>query len=145
MFNDKGLDKKYSLYNFLDGLYWNEDFNGDGKIDIAILIAEISTKKKGILIIDGKTGNYFVFGAGIKFWKEHDDFSGAKRWGVSSQKDADEQIIDPKTGKPTGTRVVKFDQRNMIIVDDWRDDTAVSVQGLIYWKNNKYLYLFQGF
>jgi len=62
-FKQLKLNHKYELKDYLKPPYLEADFNGDGHTDIAILVDERRTKKKGILIIQDEGRQYFVFGA----------------------------------------------------------------------------------
>jgi hypothetical protein len=45
--------------------YLEGDFNGDGKMDPAVLVKERSTEKLGIAIVHGTTKKVTILGAGI--------------------------------------------------------------------------------
>ena len=48
--------KEYDLSFRINPSYLEGDFNGDGKMDVAVLIKERSTGKLGIAIVNGTTG-----------------------------------------------------------------------------------------
>lgn len=52
------LDSLYKFQNRLNPLYLEEDFNGDGYLDVVIPIENIDSKKLGFAIIHGKTEKY---------------------------------------------------------------------------------------
>jgi len=53
---------------------WRGDFNGDGRVDLALLVAYAGSKKEGIaFLLQG--GKPLVVGAGIDFGNGGDDFS----------------------------------------------------------------------
>ena len=53
---------------------WRGDFNGDGRADLALLVAHTGSKKEGIaFLLQG--GKPLVIGAGIDFGNGGDDFS----------------------------------------------------------------------
>jgi len=58
------LAKKYEVSFRLNLFYLRGDFNGDGKIDVAVLVTQRSTGKTGIAIIDGVTNKVTILGAG---------------------------------------------------------------------------------
>ncbi len=76
-FKVKGLDKRFSITPFLKKGLLQADFNGDKLKDIAVLVTEKATKKKGILLLH-QQGSYFTFGAGTKFGSGSDNFKWAK-------------------------------------------------------------------
>lgn len=59
------LAKKYELSHRVTPFYLRGDFNGDGKIDVAVLVKQRSTGKTGIAIINGPTDQVTVLGAGL--------------------------------------------------------------------------------
>lgn len=50
-FKGKQLDKKFSITPFLKNGFLQADFNGDRLVDIAVLVTEKITGKKGILLL----------------------------------------------------------------------------------------------
>ena len=61
--------KKYQLSFRLKPSYLEGDFNGDGKVDVAVLVKERSTGKLGIVVIHGTTGEVTILGAGVAIWQ----------------------------------------------------------------------------
>src|SRR6266516_2084988 len=61
---NRSLSKKYELSFRMDPFYLRGDFNGDGNIDVAVLVKERSTGKLGIAIVLGATGKVTILGAG---------------------------------------------------------------------------------
>ena len=59
------MGKKYDLSFRVKPSFLTGDFNGDGKMDTAVLIKERSTGKIGIAIVYGTTGQVTILGAGI--------------------------------------------------------------------------------
>src|SRR5581483_5756762 len=66
VYHKKGLDKKYALASFLKPSFQQADFNGDASPDIAVLMVDKQTKRRGILLIHNKTNDYFIFGTNIR-------------------------------------------------------------------------------
>ena len=89
----KGLDRKYELDSYVTPSFFQEDFNGDGFSDIAVLILEKANRKKGVLLIHGHSLQYYVFGAGINFGDGSDNFSWANKWSVYQKKSAYEAYM----------------------------------------------------
>ena len=85
-FKSNELDKKYEFNSFLKSSYLQADFNGDLNQDIAILIIEKATKKKGVLIFHGMSNDYFILGAGKEFGNGSDNFTWADKWEVYKRK-----------------------------------------------------------
>jgi hypothetical protein len=143
IFKNKGLDKQYEIKDYLMPVYWDEDLTGDSIVDIAVCIIEKSSQKKGVLILNGKSNVHFVFGAGTKFGNRLDNFNSAERWALSFQREAEVQVIDPKTGKVKGTKLQKL-KHPALRFDDISEGKN-NVQGLIYWNGKTYDWIFQGF
>lgn len=138
----KGLDKKYELNAFLKPGWLQDDFNGDGAPDIALLIVEKATHKKGILLLTGKNSDFYVFGAGSKFGDGSDDFSWAGKWYVYKKKTAYETQFDKKNGDILGGKQIKLTHPCISIASV--EDGAEISGGLIYWTGKKYRWIHQG-
>ncbi len=120
VFERKGLDKQYEFNKYLDGLSWEEDFNGDRVTDIAITVVNKTTKKKrSLLIIHGKTHDHFFFGPGTKMEKWVTSGNPKDAWEISFQKKADESIIDPKNGEVTGRRIIALKESTSIAITEY--------------------------
>lgn len=117
VFKSKGLDKKYTLNAFLKPSYLQADFNGDVESDVAVLVVDKTTKKKGILLIHGKTGEHFLFGAGTAI-ADSDDFTWADKWSLYRKKTAYETQFDKKSGDIIGGKEIKL-ARPAILIEDY--------------------------
>ncbi|BAV06285.1 hypothetical protein SAMN05421788_106351 [Filimonas lacunae] len=142
VFKSKGLDKKYGPASFLVPAYIVSDFNGDSIPDVAVLVIERSSQKKGILLIHGNTFDTFVFGAGSAFGEGDDDFKWASRWKLYTKKKATESLLEKESGDKIGSREVKL-YRPGILVERVEDD-AVAAGGIIYWNDQGYIWIQQG-
>jgi hypothetical protein len=137
----KALDKKYDLASFLKPSFIQADFNGDGTPDVAALVLETKTKKRGILLIHNNTLDYFVFGAGISF-DNSDNFDWAEKWLLYTEKIAFETQFDKKTGDILGGKKVKLARPGILIWD--YEDGSPYAGGIIYWNGKKYIWIHQG-
>jgi hypothetical protein len=65
------LGKKYEVAFRLNPFYLRGDFNGDGKIDVTVLVKQRSIGKSGIAIVHGGTSKVTILGAGtaIAQWR----------------------------------------------------------------------------
>jgi hypothetical protein len=81
--------KKYDLSFHVNPSYLEGDFNGDGKMDAAVLVKERSTGKLGIAIVHGTTGKVTILGAGFGIGNGGDDFEWMDSWQVYSKTRAD--------------------------------------------------------
>jgi hypothetical protein len=78
---EKKLDERYSVYERMNPFFISGDFDGDGKTDIAVWVANKRTKQLGVVILHRGTGALFVLGAGSK-GKRGDDFRGLDVWSL---------------------------------------------------------------
>jgi len=138
----KKLDMKYELNAYMKPAYVQEDLNGDGKPDIAALVIEKATHKKGILLVHNNSSEYYVFGAGTNFGEGSDDFAWAGKWYVYKKKSAYETMFDKKSGDVLGGKEIKL-SHPCISVASVEDGAEVS-GGLIYWTGKKYRWIHQG-
>ena len=135
--SDYKIKDKYSLNPRLNPFYLEEDFNGDGILDIALPIKEIISKKAGFAIIHGGKNEVFIVGAGktIKNGLD-DDPSYIDVWKLNREKentgtDTDEQ------GDLTETAPVFINQPSINILKTEQGG------GLIFWNGKEYEYLHQ--
>ena len=134
----KGLtiNNTYKIENRLNPLYLEEDFNGDGNLDVVIPIFEKSTNKKGFAIIHGKTFEVFVLGAG-KLFKNAlgDDQDYIDIWSINRERE-NEPGIEEETGNG---------KDGILILENPSIGIAKSELGggLIYWNGNEYAYFHQ--
>ena len=140
-FRAHGLNTKYSITPFLKPDFLTADFNEDKIPDIAVLITEIRTKKKGVLLMHGKTNQYFVFGAGTNFGYGGDNFGWLKQWSIYTDKIAYETTFD-SDDNIKGSKKVKL-ARNGLLITDLMDGQPNS-GGIVYWDGNKYTWIHQG-
>lgn len=138
----EGLDKKYSIASFLKPHILQADFNGDAIQDIAVLIIEKATKRRGILLIQGKSNKHFVFGAGTSFGNGGKDFKWADKWILYTKKTAFETRFDKESGDILGGKQIKL-ARPGILIEDYKDGAALA-GGIIYWNDKKFIWIHQG-
>jgi hypothetical protein len=138
----KGLDKKYDISSFLKPSFLQADFSGDATQDIAVLVIEKGTKRKGILLIHGRTREHFLFGAGTAFGSGDKDFKWADKWKLYTKKTAYETQFDKESGDILGSKEIKL-VRPGIIIEDYEDGAALA-GGIIYWNGKKYIWIHQG-
>ena len=74
------LGKEYDFSDKINPTYLEGDFNGDGKIDVAVLLTQRSTGKLGIAIVHGTTGKVTILGAGFVIGNGGDDFEWMDSW-----------------------------------------------------------------
>src|SRR5436305_730953 len=69
------LSATYDVSAPLNPYYLNGDFNGDCKLDLAVLVRQRGTGKLGIAILRAGSSQIYVLGAGTPFGQAGDDFS----------------------------------------------------------------------
>jgi hypothetical protein len=122
--------------------FLQEDFNGDGSSDVAVLVLEKVTHKRGVLLIHVNSLQYYVFGAGTKFGDGSDNFSWANKWSIYKKKSAYETKFDKKNDDILEGKEIKL-KRPCISLASIEDGAEVS-GGLIYWNGKKYIWIHQG-
>jgi hypothetical protein len=130
VFIKKGLLNEYFLSEYVNPFYFEEDFNNDGNLDIAVAIIDIKTLKKGILIVHGKTSDCFILGAAIKFGRGRDDFKWLDVWQVYRK-----NVI--KSGGEVPSII------SLQSVALWVENSD-SFSAIIYWDGKKYVWFQQG-
>ena len=121
------IAKKYELSHRINPLYLRGDFNGDGKIDVAVLVKQRSTGKTGIAIINGPTDEVTVLGAGTAIGNGGDDFEWMDSW---------ETYAKGRTANET--RVPKLRGDALLV------SQSEAASALIYWNGTRYVWLQQG-
>ena len=121
------LARKYDVSLHLNPLYLRGDFNGDGNIDVAVLVKQRSTGKVGIAIVHGATEKVTILGAGTAIGNGGDDFEWMHTWQVYSK---------ARAAKEVGETHVRGD---VLLVSK-----SEAASALIYWNGKRYVWLQQG-
>lgn len=122
--------KQYELAKWIKPIIQNGDFNGDGVGDVALLIVEKSTKRKGVLIVHGKTGRLDFLGAGHKLGNGGDDFAWMDKWEVYKKNRIRRSVNE--TPPPT------------MVGDGLLLTKSEAASGLVYWDGKRYQWYQQG-
>jgi hypothetical protein len=122
--------KKYDLSFHMNPSYLDGDFNGDGKMDVAVLVKERSTGKLGIAIVHGTTGKMTVLGAGIAIGNGGDDFEWMDSWQLYSK---------TRAAHPADQTSVPHQRSDALLVE--RNEAA---SALIYWNGKRYVWSQRG-
>jgi len=124
---NESLAKKYELSYRMNPFYLNGDFNGDNKIDVAVLVKERSRGKIGIAIINGANNNVTILGAGTAIGNGGDDFEWMDSWEIYS-----------KDRIASGTGVPKLRGDALLV------SKSEAASALIYWDGKRYAWRQQG-
>jgi hypothetical protein len=92
VFNEK-LSTRYELIQKLEPFFYVGDFNGDGTLDVTLLIKEKSTAKVGIAIVEGGDRKIKIIGAGKSFGNGDNDFSWMDVWSIRHTGTADRLYV----------------------------------------------------
>lgn len=117
----------YALSTRLNPYFLQGDFNGDGRLDVAVLIERKTTAQQGIAILHAGTIAPIVVGAGREIGNGGADFSWLDAWSIFTQ--------EPGTrGKDAPAR-----RGEALLVQKLE-----SASGLIYWDGLAYRWLQRG-
>ena len=122
--------KTYDLSFRMNPYYLKGDFNGDGKMDTAVLVKEHSTGKLGIAIVHGTTGKVTILGAGIGIGNGGDDFEWMDSWKDYSK---------TRAASTAGETSVPHLRGDALLVEK-----SEAASGLIYWNGKRYVWSQRG-
>src|SRR5512139_2720433 len=80
--DDKSFASTYTLSTRMNPYFLQGDFNGDGRLDLAVLIERRQTAQQGIAILHAGASNAVVLGAGRSLGNGGDDFIWLDSWSV---------------------------------------------------------------
>jgi hypothetical protein len=124
---NESLAKKYELSYRISPSYLRGDFDGDTKIDVAVLVKERSSGKIGIAIIKGVSDKVTVLGAGTAIGNGGDDFDWMDSWEIYFKDRIASETIVPK---PRGDALLVSKRE--------------AASALIYWNGKRYVWRQQG-
>jgi hypothetical protein len=75
----------YELSTRINPYFLQGDFNGDGRLDVAVLIERKATAQQGIAILHAGSMNPFVVGAGREIGNGGADFSWLDAWSIEAR------------------------------------------------------------
>jgi hypothetical protein len=124
------LGKQYDLSFRMNPSYLEGDFNGDRKMDVAVLMKERATGKFGIAIVHGMTEKVAILGAGIRLGNGGDDFEWMDSWQVYSK---------TRAAHAAGETSVPRLRSDALLVEK-----SEAASALIYWNGKRYVWSQQG-
>jgi hypothetical protein len=122
--------KEYDLSFHLSPSYLEGDFDGDGKMDVAVLVKQRSTGKLGIAIVHGTTEKVKILGAGIGIGNGGDDFEWMDSWQVHSKTRAAHAASETNVAHLRGDALLV--------------EKSEAASALIYWNGKRYVWSQQG-
>jgi hypothetical protein len=127
---NSSLAKNYNLSFRVNPFFLRGDFNGDGKIDVAVLVKQRSSGKLGIAIVHGATDKVTILGAGVGIGNGGDDFEWMDSWRIYSK---------DNVAREAGEVSVPHLQGDALLVGK-----SEAASALIYWNNKRYVWFQQG-
>ena len=85
-FDDTRFASTYALSTRMNPYFLQGDFNGDGRLDVAVLIGHKTTAQQGIAVVHAGTPNAIVLGAGREIGNAGADFSWLDAWSLYERK-----------------------------------------------------------
>lgn len=125
------IREDYQIDNRLNPFYFEEDFNGDGHLDLAIAVKEISTDKAGFAIIHGGSNKLFLIGAGTQIKNGlSDDMNGYDVWKVSREKKYNTELDE------------NYKEEYIFLSTPALELTKTEIGGgIVFWNGKEYAYL----
>jgi hypothetical protein len=124
------LPKDYDVSFHMDPFYLTGDFNGDGKVDVAVLVKQRATGKLGIAIVHSSTNKVTILGAGSPIGNGGDDFAWMDIWQVYSK------ARGAHGAGETGVPRLRGDALLL--------SKSEAASALIYWNGKRYVWFQQG-
>jgi hypothetical protein len=124
------LAKDYDVSFRVNPFYLRGDFDGDRKIDVAVLVKQRSTGKLGIAVIHSGKDKVIILGAGISIGNGGDDFEWMDSWQLYPK----DRVV-PGAGEAIVPRL----HGEALLVGK-----SEAASALIYWNGKRYVWFQQG-
>jgi hypothetical protein len=122
---------KYALRANMNPFFVQGDFNGDRKLDTAVLVSERATGKHGIAVVHAGSRSIHVLGAGQTIDDRGDNYNWLDAWYTFPK-----GIVDQGIGEDDPPPVLIGDALMVIKTE--------SASALIYWTGKQYKWYQQG-
>lgn len=129
-FTKAGLSELYAFSAHLNPFFVQGDFNGDGKLDTAILVKQRTTQKIGVAIVHSGSLSVVILAAGREFGNGGDDFSWMDAWHAFPKGEVSQGAAEGSPPRLRGDAL-------MVIKTE-------SASALIYWTGKNYAWYQQG-
>ncbi|HEX8658141.1 MAG TPA: hypothetical protein VF690_11420 [Hymenobacter sp.] len=133
-----GLNKTFERKTYAKPGFLQADFNGDGKIDVAILAERLHSRSRGIIILHQGLPVPHVLGAGPNTHREilRGDFSWVDQWSLYIGSTTHE-VMFSSNGDLLDTRQVRLKRPTIELIKEEQGG------GMIYWNGKRYVWLHQ--
>jgi hypothetical protein len=128
---NRSLTSNYDLSFKMNSFYRSGDFDGDGNIDVAVLVKQRSTGKLGIAIVHGAKEKVTILGAGTALGNGGDDFAWMDFWQFIPSEAAAAQ-------QPHNTHAPHIRADALLV------GKSEAASALIYWNGKRYVWVQQG-
>lgn len=125
IFGEQRFASIYALSTRINPYLLQGDFNGDGRLDVAVLVERKRTMQQGIAILHAGSMTPIVVGAGREIGNGGDDFSWLDAWSIEAR---DARGKSAPTLRGDALLVQKLE----------------AASGLIYWDGRTYQWRQQG-
>jgi len=122
--------REYALSTSLDPFLLEGDFDGDGRRDVAVLVARRDTGARGVAFLHAGSAQPHVVGAGHALGNGGDDFSWMDAWSVHAK-----GTVRHGAGEAAPPRL-----RGDALVVEKRE----SASAIVYWDGEAYRWYQQG-
>jgi len=138
------LNKTYTISSDIKPAFLLSDFNGDNVVDMALLVVNKKSLKRGILIVHQGLCNYYLIGAGSNFGKKGFDEFDDTKWMGGWQITKKGQVYETKFENGDIVGSVPRNLKNNSIAVWESQDGAPLAGGIIHWDGKKYKWIHQG-
>jgi hypothetical protein len=130
LFSKQKIYTKYEFSSHVNPFFVQGDFDGDHQLDLAVLLIEKPSGKKGIAIFHRGTKKVTIIGAGKPLGNGGDDFNWLDAWYVYPKRKVAKGVDDTNPPKLRG---------DAIFVEKTESASAV-----LYWDGGNYRWYQQG-
>ena len=125
-----GMSDRFVIDPRLNPFLQHGDFDGDGRLDVALLVRAAGSTKTGVAILHRATGRVFLLGAGSPGARLGDDFTWMDAWSVFDKGPVEQGATDERPPILRGDALLLA--------------KSESASGLLWWTGTTYRWYQQG-